>query len=172
MSACGSAGLHLYNYGCTVSIPYFTENWRPTSFVDKIIYNRKGGMHTLCLLDIKTKEPDFEEMVKGRVKYLPPRFMTVNEGIRQLLEAVEETCGGKEGGDQEGVYDGSTLAIGLARLGQADQIIAAGTLEELEKADFGKPLHSIIICGNVHETEIEALKPYFLEGNKYYERED
>ena len=39
----------------------------------------QGGMHTLCLLDIKVKEPDFAEMAKGRTRYLPPRFMTVNQ---------------------------------------------------------------------------------------------
>ena len=39
----------------------------------------QNGMHTLCLLDIKVKEPDFEKMARGKVAYLPPRYMTVSE---------------------------------------------------------------------------------------------
>ncbi len=30
-----------------------TETWRPDSFYDRILSNRKMGLHTLCLLDIK-----------------------------------------------------------------------------------------------------------------------
>tara|TARA_B110000971_G_scaffold197259_1_gene212971 strand:+ start:250 stop:897 length:648 start_codon:yes stop_codon:yes gene_type:complete len=41
MGAVGSCGLQLYNYGQTVSIPFFEENWRPYSFYEKIQYNRK-----------------------------------------------------------------------------------------------------------------------------------
>ncbi len=35
--------------------------------------------------DIKVKEPDFEAMCRGRKAYLPPRFMTVNTALEQLL---------------------------------------------------------------------------------------
>lgn len=79
MGAAASCGLQLYQFGYTVSIPWFEENWKPSSYYERIQYNSKGGMHTLCLLDIKVKEPDYESMVKfGKVKYLPPRFMTVS----------------------------------------------------------------------------------------------
>ncbi len=40
----------LYNFGETVSIPFWTESWRPDSFLDKILLNRRNGLHTLCLL--------------------------------------------------------------------------------------------------------------------------
>jgi len=53
MGAVASCGLQLYQYGYTVSIPFFEENWKPSSFYDRINYNKGGGMHTLCLLDIK-----------------------------------------------------------------------------------------------------------------------
>ena len=87
MGAAGSSGLQLYNFGQTVSIPFFEGNWRPTSFYPRIQYNRKGGMHTLCLLDIKVKEPDFDAMIKGRTTFLPPRFMTIKTCCEQLAEA-------------------------------------------------------------------------------------
>ena len=162
MGAAGACGLQLYNFGHTVSIPFFSEGWRPTSFYPKIKYNRMGGMHTLCLLDIKVKEPDFQAMMKGNTnKFLPPRYMSVNVAAKQLLEAEE-----KHG---QGAYDGSkTLCIGLARMGQPTQRIVAGTLEELaERADLGGPLHSLIICGQCHDLEIDVVKEYLLEGSTY-----
>eukprot|EP00611_Tribonema_gayanum_P011622 TRINITY_DN2192_c0_g3_i1.p3 TRINITY_DN2192_c0_g3~~TRINITY_DN2192_c0_g3_i1.p3 ORF type:complete len:101 (-),score=22.64 TRINITY_DN2192_c0_g3_i1:777-1079(-) len=67
-------------------------------------------MHTLCLLDIKVKEPDFAEMAKGRVRYLPPRFMTIAQAVEQLLEVEAERKGG--------AYTKDAMAVGLARLGQ------------------------------------------------------
>lgn len=160
MGAAGACGLQLYNYGQTVSIPFFDENWRPTSFYPKIQYNRAGGMHTLCLLDIKVKEPDFKAMMKGRTEFLPPRFMTVNCAAEQLLEAEE-----KHG---EGAYDGKkTLCVGMARMGQPTQKIIAGTLEELTTADFGGPLHAMVICGHLHDLELDIVKEYLIEGSTY-----
>lgn len=117
-------------------------------------------MHTLCLLDIKVKEPDFEAMMKGRSVFLPPRFMTVNTAAEQLVEA-EET-------HDQGAYDPkTTLCVGMARLGQPTQQIVAGTLEELVAQDFGEPLHSLIVCGELHELELEVLKEFLIEGSKY-----
>ncbi len=40
----------LYNFGETVSICFWTEDWRPDSFYDKIAVNKERGFHTLCLL--------------------------------------------------------------------------------------------------------------------------
>lgn len=53
MGAAASCGLQLYQYGYTVSIPLFEGEWKPDSFYGRIKYNKAGGMHTLCLLDIK-----------------------------------------------------------------------------------------------------------------------
>lgn len=40
MGAVASCGLQLYNFGQTVSIPLFEGDWRPTSFLPKLEYNR------------------------------------------------------------------------------------------------------------------------------------
>ena len=109
MGAVASCGLPLYQYGYTVSIPLFEDSWKPSSFYERIRYNRDGGMHTLCLLDIKVKEPDYNSMVSGgKIRYLPPRFMSVNTAIDQLFE-VEEEKG-------EGVITQETLAVGMVNL--------------------------------------------------------
>jgi len=152
MGAAASCGLQLYQYGYTISIPLFEGEWKPDSFYDRIKYNMNGGMHTLCLLDIKVKEPDYDAMMKGKTKFLPPRFMTVNTAINQLLE-IESIRG-------ENVISQNSLAVGMARLGQDTQKIVYGTLEELRHIDFGPPLHCMALCGELHPLEIEILEHF------------
>ena len=152
MNAVGCCGLQLYNFGQTVSICFFTDNWRPDSFYEKIKQNRAIGLHTLCLLDIKVKEQSVENMARGRLVYEPPRFMTINQCIEQLLEIEDKL--------RENAYNKDTLAVGVARVGADDQQIVSGTLEELLNIDFGKPLHSFIISGNMHFLEKDALKEF------------
>jgi diphthine synthase len=161
MNAIGSCGLQLYNFGQTVSIPLFQGFWRPDSFYDKLALNKRDGLHTLCLLDIKVKEPNIEILeTRGRYVYDPPRYMTVREACEQLLYIEEEVR-------KQGVLSRATRAVGVARLGQDDQAIIAGTLEQLMRADFGKPLHSLVIVGNVHEIEDLMLAYYAFDEAKH-----
>ena len=130
-----SASAGCSSYGQCVSLPFWTEQWRPTSWYEKIAFNRSGNLHTLCLLDIKVKEPDYAHLAEtGRTRYLPPRFMTINQAVEQLLSAEAE--------HGQGVCGPDARAVGLARLGQADERIVAGTLAELRAVDFGAPLHA------------------------------
>lgn len=155
MNAIGAAGLQLYKYGETVSIVFFTDTWRPDSFYDKILKNRKNGLHTLCLLDIKTKEPTMESLARGKPVYEPPRFMTVNQAIDQLLE-VEEKRG-------EGAYGEGTMCVGVARVGSRGQCIVAGEMGRLRGVEFGGPLHSLVIAGEMHELEEEMLREFAID---------
>lgn len=43
----------------------------------------------------------------------------------------------------------------------------AGTLEEMKDQDFGSPLHCMVICGEVHEMELEALRPYLVKNSTF-----
>ncbi|CAG8528111.1 4666_t:CDS:2 [Diversispora eburnea] len=99
MNAIGECGLQLYNFGRTISIPFFTDIWKPDSFYDKIKENK----------NIKVKEQSNENLARGRKIYEPPRFMTVNQAIQQLLE-IEEI-------HKKQVITPESLAIGIARLG-------------------------------------------------------
>ena len=49
-----------------ISMVFFTNSWRPDSFYTRIAANRQRGLHTLCLLDIKVKEPSLESLARGR----------------------------------------------------------------------------------------------------------
>jgi len=139
--------------------------------VGKVGYNRGGGMHTLCLLDIKVKEPDFEAMKKGKVVFLPPRYMTVNVACEQLIEAVDDRVVDSGSGKGDPYNPKETLCVGMARLGQQDQCIIAGTMEELIEQDFGGPLHCMVICGQVHDLELQFLKKYIVEGSSFVANE-
>lgn len=156
MSAIGATGLQLYNFGQTVSMVFFTETWKPSSFYDRLKENHQIGLHTLVLLDIKVKEQSLANLARGRKLYEPPRFMTVAQCANQMLEIEEER--------REGICGSEVLAIGVARIGAKDQRMAAGTLEQLSKSDLGAPLHSLVILGSrVHDLERDFVRDFAVD---------
>jgi diphthine methyl ester synthase len=149
MSAIGIVGLELYKYGKTTSIPFPTGSFISETPYDVIKQNKNAGLHTLCLLDIKVSEPSEENLKNGVTVPEPPRFMTVKEALKILL-----TIENKRG---ENIIDANTIVIGVARIGSDDFKIISGPVFKIEKAEFGEPLHSLIIPGNLHFIEQEAL---------------
>ncbi|KAK5725343.1 diphthine synthase [Elasticomyces elasticus] len=160
LTAVGATGLSLYNFGQTVSMVFFTESWKPSSFYDRVAENAGLGLHTLVLLDIKVKEPDLKAMARGKIIYEPPRFMTVAQCASQMLEVEEER--------EQGVCGKERLAVGVARLGSEGEKIVAGTLEDLASADLGPPLHSLVLCGRkMHEMEWEYVREFAVDQEKF-----
>jgi diphthine methyl ester synthase len=97
-----------------------------------------------------------ENLVRGRKIFEPPRYMSIATACEQLIEIEQE--------QGQGICTADTLGVGLARVGADDEKIAAGTLDELQKVDFGGPLHSLILVGkNVHELEIEYLRGFAID---------
>lgn len=157
MNAIGCCGLQLYKFGETVSIPYWDETWKPDSFYDKIKLNRLHNMHTLCLLDIKVKEPTPESLMRRRKEYQPPRFMTVAEAAQQLMTIVEK----KDALERNTILNELSLCVGLARVGHDSQSIIVNTLREMSQTDLGGPLHSLVIpAKEMHPLEVEFLQQY------------
>lgn len=168
MSAIGSTGLQLYNFGQTVSMVFFTETWKPASFYDRIRENRNIGLHTLILLDIKVKEQSLENMARGRKIYEEPRYMTVGQCAQQMLE-IEEIKK-EEGEEKGGVYGEESLAVGAARVGGKTEKYVAGTLKELCDADelLGGPLHSLVLLGRrTHELESDYVREFAVDKEKW-----
>ena len=95
------------------------------------------GNHTLLLLDLKPSEK---------------KFMTVADGLKYLLE-IENKC-------KEKIINEKTRVLGCARIGSKKSVIKFGKLVDVIKQDFGKPLHCIIIPGNLHFIEEEFLQQY------------
>lgn len=153
LTGVGITGLSLYRFGETISIPFFEKSWRPMSFYEKIAKNINNDLHTLLLLDIKVKEISEENLCRGKKIYEPPRFMTIAQAIDQLLQCEEEK--------KLNLINENTLCFGLARVGAPDRIIKSGTLKSLREADFGGPLHSMVICApNMHSMEKEMFNFY------------
>lgn len=151
VNAVAETGLQLYLFGQAISLCFWTETDRPSSYYPKLVQNRKNGLHTLCLLDIKVKEPSLESLARGRKVYEPPRYMTVSQAVGQLLE-IDRTL-------SIGELTEDSMAVGVARIGQPDQLIVYATLGHLRHADFGAPLHSLVIPArelHFHEEEVLA----------------
>ncbi|XP_022253632.1 diphthine methyl ester synthase-like isoform X3 [Limulus polyphemus] len=156
MNAVGCCGLQLYSFGETVSIVFWTDDWKPDSFYDKILANTTRGLHTHCLLDIKVKEQSIENLMRGKKIYEPPRYMSAAQAARQLLEIIQKKrVEGCE--DTELAYTEKSVCVGLARVGSDDQRIVATTLQKMTTTDLGPPLHSLVIAGHLHPLEVEML---------------
>jgi diphthine synthase len=65
------------------------------------------------------------------------------------------------------------LAIGIAHLGSLiEQLIKAGTLNQLLSEDIGPPLHSLVIVGNInrmHILEADYMRYFTVDKNKFDE---
>ena len=131
----GLLGLMNYKFGRTTTLAYPEGNYFPTSPYDVIKDNKKMKMHTLVLLDIQAENN---------------RFMTANEGLKYLLE-MEKIKG-------ENLIKDDTLVCVVARAGSKEPVISADTVKNLLKRNFGPPLHSLVVPGELHFMEKEALR--------------
>ncbi|CAG4953868.1 unnamed protein product [Parnassius apollo] len=153
MNAVSCCGLQLYSFGETVSIPFWTDTWKPDSFFEKICENFSRNLHTLCLLDIKVKEPTEESLTKKIRQYMDPKFMTVQDAAKQLVQIIDNKL-------DTGIKR-TSIAVGLSRVGAPDQRIAVMSLEKMLNLDLGPPLHSLVIpAPNLHPLEIDYLEQF------------
>jgi diphthine synthase len=128
----GLSGLHNYKFGKTVTIP-FPENFSETPY-NVIAQNKKLGLHTLCLLDLKIDEK---------------RFLTINKALK-LLSRIEQER-------KQNLITPNTVAVGIARAGSTTPTVKADTIKNLTKHDFGDPPQILIFPGELHFMETEAL---------------
>ncbi len=128
----GACGLHNYKFGKTVTVP-FAENASETPY-NVIAQNKSLGLHTLCLLDLKADEQ---------------RFLSVNNAVKELLSVEKKR--------RQNVVGSKTLGVGAARVGSDSPVLKADWAEQLLNYDFGGPPQSLIVPGELHFMEIEAL---------------
>ena len=153
VNAIGCTGMQVYRFGEIVSMPYFTEKWRPYSFYERVLNNRKNNLHTLVLLDIKVKERSEENILKNKKVYEPPRFMDCKTCVEQLLEAEENL--------KKDAYSPASRCVGVARVGMTGQRIVSGEMKQFLDIDMGPPLHSFIICADeLHPIEQDMYKHF------------
>lgn len=130
-AVCGLSGLQNYRFGKSCSLPFPQKNWFPTTPLDVILQNLSLRLHTLVYLDIQNE-----------------RFMTVPEAIA-LLEEMAASRNVQ-----------IPLYVGIARAGSDAPVVRAGTAAALRAADFGLPLHILIIPAELHEMEREYLEMF------------
>jgi len=129
-----ATGLQPYKFGRTVTLPFLEMNYQPKSPYDHIMENKVRGLHTLILLDIRAEEL---------------RYMTAKDAIEWLLSGEEKW--------KEGLITDKTLLVAISHAGAPDQKVVAGYPKDLLEMDLGAPLQSVILPGNLHFMEAEAL---------------
>ena len=131
-AVCGLSGLQNYRFGKSCSIPFPAENWFPLTPFETISANLALNLHTLVYLDIQSE-----------------RYMTVSEAI-SLISAMADK-------KKEAL---PKLFIGIARAGSENPTVIAGDAETLANADFGMPLHVLIVPASLHPMEEEYIRTF------------
>jgi diphthine synthase len=135
-AAAGFLGLQPYRFGRTVSLPFPEPGFAPTSPIELAGQNRSQKLHTLVLLDLRPSEG---------------RFLTADRALEILRER-----------DPLGVHLplDAELAV-VARVGSPTAAAFFGPREELLRAPFGLPLHSLVVpASELHFEESAALERF------------
>ena len=98
------------------------------------------------------KEQSIEAMMKGKVVYEPPRYMSVSVAAKQLIEIISSK--------PNDLISEDSSVIGLARIGSESETIKFCKLKDMVDVDLGEPLHSMIIPGKLHPLEQEMLSMF------------
>ena len=130
----GLLGLQHYKFGRATTLMFPHGEFFPKSPYEVIHENKSRGLHTLVLLDVD-KENN--------------RLMTANQGMELLIE-MEKSL-------KKGLVKDNLLVCVVAQAGSDNPTVKAGWIKRLIKEDFGPPLHTIVVPGELHFMEIEAL---------------
>ena len=134
-SACPSSlGLQPYKFGRTVTLPFIESGYHPRSPYDHLVANKKEGLHSMVLLDIRADEM---------------RYMSAHQAIEWLLEGERKWEGGL-------ITDGTIICV-ASKVGSDEERVFAGYPDDLLRMDLGEPLHTLVIPGKLHFMESYAL---------------
>jgi diphthine synthase len=132
-AAAGALGLQAYKFGRTTTVPLPSPGFHPTSPLDPIRENRRAGLHTLVLLDLREDG----------------MFLDPKEAIASLLDMAKAVSAPEFGPD--------TLVCVLSRVGSPDLRIVSGRAADVKARELGPPLHCIVVPGSLHFLEKDAL---------------
>jgi diphthine synthase len=136
-AASGLTGLQNYRFGKAVTLPFPYVHGGgdvPPSVVESIEANRERGLHTLVYLDIKVGDDD----PRGESE---DEFMTADTAAGLLARGWQDE-----------------LAVAVARAGSPSPVVAADSLSALAGRTFGNPLHLLVVPGELHHLEADALE--------------
>ena len=89
----------------------------------------------------KVKEHKVSDIIKGKKIYERSKFISVNEGLNELIETSEK-C---EKEEYRSVIGLESLWFDLSRIGSETQVIKFWKIKYVLHMDFGMTLHSIVI---------------------------
>ncbi|WP_254829800.1 diphthine synthase [Haloglomus salinum] len=146
-AAASLTGLQNYRFGKATTLPFpYAHGGRaskdasgertesasvPDSVLDTVGANRERGLHTLCFLDIKVDH--------------------------ELAETDEYMAASTAAGLLTDAGRGDELGVVVARAGSPDPVVTADRLAALAERDFGDPLHLLVLPGELHYIERDAL---------------
>jgi diphthine synthase len=133
-AASSLTGLQNYRFGKATTLPFpwaHGADGVPDSVLETVEANRERGLHTLVYLDIKVDHPRIDG----------DAYMTASEAAGLLAENWREDA----------------LGVVVARAGAPDATVRADRLDRLADADFGEPLHLLVVPGDLHHVEEDAL---------------
>lgn len=136
VAVAGLLGLQSYKFGRSTTLAFPHGAYLAESPYDVITSNLQRGLHTLVLLDLDAE--------RGR-------YMSATEGAALLLEITRRR------GDAA-MLRAEALACVVARAGAPDVLLRAAPLAQIAKEDFGAPLHTLVVPGELHFQEEEALR--------------
>ncbi|SFR46841.1 diphthine synthase [Halogeometricum limi] len=145
-AASGLTGLQNYRFGKAVTLPFpyaHGADGVPKSVTESIEANRERGLHTLVYLDIKVGDTPTSSRNAERFgdKSDDDEYMTGDYAAEMLAEGWEDVLG-----------------VVVARAGGENPVVAADRLSALADREFGDPLHMLVIPGDVHHVEADALR--------------
>ena len=135
-AAASLTGLQNYRFGKATTLPFSYAHGGdgvPGSVLETIADNRERGLHTIVYLDIKVgigpegPDPDHEA------------YMRADRAAERLSAALD------------------AVGVVIARAGSENPIVAADRLSALADRGFGEPLHLLVVPGDLHVLERDAL---------------
>lgn len=154
-AASSLTGLQNYRFGKAVTLPFRYAHGGdgvPESVIETIEANRERGLHTLVYLDIKVGDVP---AVRGNASgcNVGSRDERVNEDTPPEEYMTGDTAAAMLAEDWDDVP-----GVVVARAGSPDPVVAADDLSVLADRSFGAPLHLVVIPGELHHIEGDALR--------------
>ncbi|XP_050675382.1 diphthine methyl ester synthase-like [Leptidea sinapis] len=138
MNRVSCCGLKFFDFGNIVSIPLWTETWKPSSFFYKIVDNFSRNLHSFCVLDIRA-DGCTEQML-------------VSEAASQLVQIIEA--------HQNSDITQSTLVVALSHVAADNKKIIARSLGEMQNYN-GPTVQSLVIPAPILHPRERAYIRYY-----------
>ena len=130
-AAAGLSGLQNYRFGKATTLPF------PGTYggddVPRSVVDTIG----------ENRDRGLHTLVYLDIEAEQDAYMSADEAARLLAEPLDDVLG-----------------VAIARAGSPDPVVSADRLSELAERDFGDPLHLLVVPGDLHHLEAEALQAF------------